>query len=266
MPMDAELDVIVERWDELRESGQAAAAEELCRDHPDRLAEVRGLLRKLGCLDQFIGEIPSGATMDQVTLRAEAAALPKNVSTQLRCRAVRLHARGGLGEVFVAWDEELRREVALKLIQHPYDRDPDRRERFVREAEITVDSATRGSFRYSGSARPTTAVPAMPCGSSKERPLRQQSRFHALETAGDSDAREHDLALRGLLSRMIAVCQAVAFAHSRGVTHRDLKPSNVMLGPFQETLVVDWGLAKRTNENEGPAPDSDLGHSTCTRE
>ena len=137
MPMDAELDVIVERWDELRESGQAAAAEELCRDHPDRLAEVRGLLRKLGCLDQFIGEIPSGATMDQVTLSAEAAALPKNVSTQLRCRAVRLHARGGLGEVFVAWDEELRREVALKLIQHPYDRDPDRRERFVREAEIT---------------------------------------------------------------------------------------------------------------------------------
>jgi serine/threonine protein kinase len=50
--------------------------------------------------------------------------------------------------------------------------------------------------------------------------------------------------MRGLLGRFVAVCNAVAYAHSRGVLHRDLKPGNVMLGPYGETLVVDWGLAK----------------------
>ena len=50
--------------------------------------------------------------------------------------------------------------------------------------------------------------------------------------------------MRGLLNRFVAVCYAVAYAHSRGILHRDLKPANIMLGPYGETLVVDWGLAK----------------------
>src|SRR5437868_11456112 len=68
-------------------------------------------------------------------------------------------------------------------------------------------------------------------------------RFHDAE-GPTRDPGERALALRGLLRRFVDVCNAVAYAHSRGVIHRDLKPSNVMLGPFGETLVVDWGLAK----------------------
>ena len=59
-----------------------------------------------------------------------------------------------------------------------------------------------------------------------------------------SPVRFDSLEFRQLLGRFVDVCQAVAYAHSRGVLHRDLKPGNIMLGKFGETLVVDWGLAK----------------------
>ena len=61
------------------------------------------------------------------------------------------------------------------------------------------------------------------------------------------------MALRGLLNRFVAVCNAVAYAHSRGILHRDLKPANIMLGPYGETLVVDWGLAKVIGRDEAAA-------------
>jgi tetratricopeptide (TPR) repeat protein len=67
--------------------------------------------------------------------------------------------------------------------------------------------------------------------------------FHQAE-GRQRDAGERSLALRELLSRFVAVCNTVAYAHSRGIVHCDLKPANIMLGKYGETLVIDWGLGR----------------------
>ncbi|XZE54582.1 tetratricopeptide repeat protein [Planctomycetaceae bacterium SH139] len=168
-----------------------------------------------------------------------------------RFRILRPHARGGLGEVAVAMDQELNREVALKLIQQRYADDRNNRDRFVAEAEIT------------GGLEHPSIVPVYGLGTHEDgRPfyamrfirgdsLREAAqRFHAEEFAGDD---QQQLALRKLLGRFIDVCQAIEYAHSRGVLHRDLKPGNIMLGRFGETLVVDWGLAKAVGRPDSQA-------------
>ena len=78
----------------------------------------------------------------------------------------------------------------------------------------------------------------------------------SLKEAIESYHKEHPrpdpsaVEFRKLLGRFIDVCEAIAFAHSKGVLHRDLKPHNVMLGRFGETLLIDWGLAKATGRRE----------------
>ena len=77
--------------------------------------------------------------------------------------------------------------------------------------------------------------------------------FHQADLDPGRDPAERTLALRQLLRRFIDVCNAIAYAHSRGVIHRDLKPANILLGPYGETLVVDWGLAKVVGRDD-PTP------------
>jgi serine/threonine-protein kinase len=169
----------------------------------------------------------------------------------MRYRILRPHARGGLGEVFVAHDEELRREVALKCIQEHKAQDPASRSRFVMEAEITGGLEHPGIVPVYGLGQYADGRPYYAMRFIRGDNLKEAiDRFHR-ENAVGADSRKRNLALRELLGRFLDVCQAVAYAHSRGVLHRDLKPGNVMLGRYGETLVVDWGLAKSGIRSQG---------------
>jgi serine/threonine-protein kinase len=185
-----------------------------------------------------------------------------------RFEVLRPHARGGLGEVFVARDAELDRDVALKEIQGCHAGRPDLLSRFLLEAKVT------GALEHPG------VVPIYSLGTYADgRPfyamrfVQGQSLRDAIEAyhadRGRRTPSERSLALRGLLGRFVDVCNALAYAHSRGVLHRDVKPANVMLGKYGETLVVDWGLAKVLGKAEVeiteaplPAPGSaDVTHA-----
>jgi serine/threonine-protein kinase len=177
-----------------------------------------------------------GATLTQ--------SMGESTSSGVRFRILRPHARGGLGEVLVAQDEEFSREVALKQIQAQHADDPDSRGRFLLEAEITGGLEHPGIVPVYGlgtyaNGRPFYAMRFIRGDSLKEA----IEDFHSADSAKLSYG-EWTLRLRKLLGRFIDVCNAVEYAHSRGVLHRDLKPGNIMLGKYGETLVVDWGLAK----------------------
>ena len=161
-----------------------------------------------------------------------------------RFRLLRPHARGGLGEVFVALDAELHREVALKQMLDKHADDPVSRQRFVAEAEITGGLEHPGIVPVYGvgttaGGRPYYAMRFIKGDSLKEA----IEHFHKDDTLKNHPGRR-SLELRKLLRRFLDVCNAVDYAHSRGVIHRDLKPANIILGKHGETLVVDWGLAK----------------------
>ncbi len=161
-----------------------------------------------------------------------------------RFRTIELIDEGGLGKVYLARDSELNRDVALKQMKEDIARHPQSRARFVFEAEITGNLEHPGVVPVYGKGEYSDGCPYY---------AMQFVRGENLKTAADLFHRDAELAadpvarkaeLQKLLRRFLTVCETMAYAHSRGVIHRDLKPRNILLGPFGETLVVDWGLAK----------------------
>ncbi len=164
----------------------------------------------------------------------------------------RIHAQGGIGQVWLAYDHHLGREIALKRLRPLTSLSPVAQARFLREARVT------GRLHHPGIA---PVYELEPGGDGKApfytmrfisgRTLTESAReYHRQRTGGT----EPSIQLRELLGAFQSVCQVIAYAHSRGVIHRDIKGQNVVLGDFGEVVVLDWGLARIVEQaQESPA-------------
>jgi eukaryotic-like serine/threonine-protein kinase len=168
---------------------------------------------------------------DSVVDRLRASLVLPNLSGT-RYRAVRLLAQGGMAAVWLAEDTVLRRRVALKILDL-VDQEQDLAARLLQEAEILA------SLEHPG------IVPVHDAGT-----LADGRVFCCMKYVQGETLEQHVRSLSSLsegLRLILRIAEPLAFAHSKGVLHRDLKPANIMIGPFGEVLVMDWGLAKRMN-------------------
>lgn len=174
---------------------------------------------------------------------------------QQRYSLVNNFARGGLGQIWLASDTRLRRDVAYKEMLPTALKNRNALERFLEEAQITGQLEHPGivpiyDIGYQANGAPFYSMKLVR-GETMEKEIEL---MHELPAGSP----ERSLAFRKLLGSFVSVCNAMAFAHDRGVLHRDLKPLNVMLGAFGEALVLDWGLAKvldiESPETESVAP------------
>jgi len=156
-----------------------------------------------------------------------ASALPDLAGT--RYRLIERVGSGGMGTVYLAEDSSLGRRVALKILDLPELR-AELSERLLREAHILARLEHPG------------IVPVHDAGTLADGRVFYAMKFVEGERL-DALAKRID-AIHERLRIFQRICEAVAFAHARGILHRDLKPENVMVGPFGEVLVMDWGVAK----------------------
>ena len=233
------------------------ALEDWVKDQTQSLADVLEARRSLtgdestlldAVIDGKVPDVDDELERRFANLLAADASAPATVNERLpRFQVLWAHAKGGLGEVFLAEDTELNRRVALKEIQAKHANNPVSRRRFLAEAEIT------GNLEHPG------VVPVYGLGTRPDGRPCYAMRFIKGEDLASAIRKFHSgssptftgLEFRRLLRKLIDVCHTVAYAHSRGVLHRDLKPGNVMIGPFGETLVMDWGVAKLIDGSEG---------------
>jgi serine/threonine protein kinase len=152
---------------------------------------------------------------------------------------------GGMGAVYLAQDVDLGRKVAVKVMNIS-DSTGSLASRMMREARIValLEHPSIVPIHDVGVLEDGRVYYAMK--------LVQGKRLDEFVACADSPT--------DLLRIFQKVCEAVAFAHARGVIHRDLKPENIMVGPFGEVLVMDWGVAKVLGEGPLDSPDRLKSH------
>ena len=248
---------LMDRWEEARDGGRPLSPEELCRDCPEHLAELRQQVRALGEFEKWVGQSPTSS--------AAPAKPARRVRADAEIGDLTFYRGGGLGAVYTGTDEATGRTVAVKFLHPRLAEDEAVRRRFGLEAEVTARLEHPGIVPLYGIGRADGGAPFYVMRYVQGRTMAAAiADLYREEREGAIPRVEHDRRYRRLLTEFVSVCRTIAYAHTRGIVHRDLKPANVMVGRYGETLVVDWGMAApvaragrfRVDHEETLMPDS----------
>ena len=279
MEFQAQIELLYRRWRLLRDQGQTLSAEAICTEEGvDNRPELVSALEKriqlsmtvplpqssgMEPMPSFVPPLSDVAPQSDVVLaesndgtsglddtrrRANPtmAASPtqdEQIFGVSRFAHFRFLAKGGLGEVYVAADQEFGRDVALKFIRREHDTSDDSRQMFIVESEVTARLEHPGVVPIYGLGNTADGRPFYIMRLIQGETLDDRIEQYHSQHRGHRRPRRN-VAYRTLLTRFVTVCNTIAYAHSRGILHRDIKPQNIMLGKYGETLVVDWGLAR----------------------
>ncbi len=249
-----------------REGGDDAEFEALLEAHPLLRNELLRLGKEWDDAQGLLGRLAPGASLARSLRGVGSSAAPAKVAVEVetllqrlrsrvglaaRYRPVEEIARGGMGTVLRVWDETLHRALAMKVIldvpaaertKTPPSRDPRYLARFLEEAQVT------GQLEHPG------IVPVHELGVDEQGRAFFTMKLVRGQTLHDVVSMVHRKSEGWTLTRALGVlsrvCEAMSYAHAKGVIHRDLKPSNVMVGRFGEVYVMDWGLARILGESD----------------
>jgi len=221
-PAEEEVAAAIAEFLDLRSADQWVDAEAFCRRHPHIEAELRASLETISILDAGLGEEPPKRLDD-------TAPLPERLSGH---KVVGVIGSGGMGRVLLAVDEGLGRQVAVKTLHPGLAADPRLRDRFMREARALALLTHPNIVRIYNLGRQDEA-PHFVMEYVPGAPLLDAARPLTLEQ-------------KVTLFRKVVL--AVSYLHENGIIHRDLKPANIRVGPDLEPRLLDFGLARRSQE------------------
>ncbi|HEV3383467.1 MAG TPA: serine/threonine-protein kinase, partial [Gemmata sp.] len=246
--------ILCEQWEEARRRGENLSPEDLCRDRPELLEEVRRAIRNLAAIDHFddrtaphstTGLNPVGSASDKAASDGTAASAGAELPTLPGYQIKGEIGRGGMGIVYRATDTQLRREVAIKMMLPRLAADPRSKARFLREArnqaKVEHDHVVVIHQVGEHDGIPFLAMPLLK-GQTLSSALKQNPRPPIREVVR--------------IGREIA--EGLAAAHEQGLVHRDIKPGNIWLeGSKRRVKILDFGLARVADVDHAVDNESD---------
>lgn len=251
---------LVEQYLEQVDDHTDVSLEELCRDVPhlkDKVAREIDILNRMDRVLDSNPDKPENLYAGDWESRVQPGQRNGNAVAESNYVVTRFLARGGCSEVYLARDDSLGRNVAIKFLRPRMKGQHRFAARLQQEAQITSRLDHPGIVSIHAQGTDEEGVPFYAMRYVDGNSLYQEIRsFHKKGIQTDPAG------FRKLLNHFVDVCQAVAYAHSLGIIHRDIKPQNIVTGSFGETYVVDWGLAKYLDQPEESIPSTDVPFSS----